>query len=164
MKCFSFGFLRLTQTVTAALLALALVAAEAQAAPFRASGTDETTFFRGKQIEGLSSGQARPGGQFDGVWSGELKGHTASGVEIWDFGAGHTLTWFFLVEPGGAGAPSVGIYIIIDGEGRFEGASGSADYFRIGHGDGTGEWILEGTISQLPGGRAGRVSRLVLDL
>ncbi len=148
MRCFSFGFARLAQAVTAALLALALVAAEVQAAPFQASGTDATTFFQGKRIEGTSSGRSQPGGTFAGVWSGELKGHTASGVETWDFGAGHTLTWFFLVEPGAGVTASVGVYVIIDGTGRFEGASGSADYFRIGHGDGTGEWILEGTISQ----------------
>ncbi len=148
MRCVSFGFARLAQTVTAALLALALVAAEVQAAPFRAGGTDETTFFQGKVIEGISSGRSQPGGPFAGVWSGELKGFTASGVETWDFGAGHTLTWFFLVEPGAGVTASVGIYVIIEGTGRFEGASGSADYFRIGHGDGTGEWILEGTISQ----------------
>jgi hypothetical protein len=65
---------------------LAAGAATAQAAPFRASGTDEITSIHGNQGEGVSRGVAQPGGPFAGVWSATQHGYSASGFETWDFG------------------------------------------------------------------------------
>src|SRR5215207_4319930 len=77
-------------TALAALWVVSPLAAD-EARPFRASGTDQITFFRGTVVEGIGSGVAKPGGGFTSVWSGEVIGHEAAGTEIWDFGGGDTL-------------------------------------------------------------------------
>jgi len=141
-----FRFRRIPVIVALTVAGLVWPAAALQAGDFRVSGTDETTFTKGNQGEGISAGLAQPGGQFTGVWSGRFKGYTISGVESWDFGGGHTLTWFFEIEYSNKNLISTGAYVVIDGTGRFAGASGSADYVRMGHGDGTGEFVLEGTL------------------
>jgi hypothetical protein len=132
----------------AAILSASLLwpARAAEPVPFHASGTDEITFIHGNQGEGTSRGVAQPGGRFTGVWSATQKGFSASGVETWDFGGGHTLTWFWEAQSD-KNHVSVGTFVVIGGTGRFDGASGSADYLRIGHGDGTGEFVLEGALS-----------------
>jgi hypothetical protein len=124
---------------------LAADAATTQAAPFQASGTDEITSIHGNQGEGVSRGVAQPGGPFIGVWSATQHGFNASGLETWDFGGGDMLTWFWEAESD-KNHVSLGTFTVIGGTGRFKGARGSADYLRIGHGDGTGEFVLEGVI------------------
>jgi hypothetical protein len=139
--------IRLPRTrLIAAVLALGFFSSIAAAAPFRATGVEEIAFFRGTVVEGVSSGFAQPGGQFTSVWSGRVTGHKVVGVETWDFGGGDTLT--FATEMEFSHGQATGTYVITGGTGRFEGASGSADYSRFGHGDGTADFVIEGTISR----------------
>ena len=147
MRNLGFEFLRLKRTVTGALLALALVSAEVQAAPFEAIGMDEISFFQGSRAEGTSSGSAQPGGAFTGTWSEKVTGFRGRGVQTWEFSGG-TLTFFTDTVFDPETLISVGTFVVIDGTGMFEGASGSADYMRIGLGGGMGIFVLEGTISR----------------
>ncbi len=142
----AFSFRQLIAGLCFAVAGLAGPLLPAWADSFQASGTDEITSIHGNRGEGISAGRAQPGGTFTGVWSARQKGYSASGLETWDFGGGHTLTWFWEAESD-KNHVSVGTFVVIGGTGRFEGASGSADYLRIGHGDGTGEFFLEGTLS-----------------
>jgi hypothetical protein len=129
--------------------AMASAPAFAQAVPLRASGTDYGyTYFKGNQFEGTTSGRAQPGGQFTGAYTGTDTGQKAVGVEIWTFTGGDTLTFAWEVQPVDKSHNVwAGTYVVTGGTGRFEGATGSADYLWTAHGDGTADFAMEGTIN-----------------
>jgi hypothetical protein len=135
-----------TLVPAAALLGFGGPVSSDQGVPLEASGTDEVTFFRGSRAEGTSSGLAHPGGAFTGTWSEKVTGFRGSGVQTWEFSGG-TLTWSMDSVFDHETLISVGTFVVIDGTGMFEGASGSADYTRQGLGGGMGEIVLDGQIS-----------------
>ncbi len=135
-----------TLVPAAALLGFVGPVSSDEKVPLEASGTDMVTFFRGSRAEGTVSGFAHPGGAFTGTWSEKVTGPLGVGVETWEFSGG-TLTWSIESVLDFETLISVGTFVVIDGTGMFEGASGSADYTRQGLGDGTGEIVLEGQIS-----------------
>ena len=137
----------LRTAVIVVLVGFLFPAATLLAEDFRASGSDAITASYRNQRDGVVDGRAQPGGRFTGAWTGQFKGYAVIGVETWNFGGGDTLTWAFVIRYSNKNLISTGTYVVIDGTGRYAGASGSADYLRTGNGDGTGEFLLEGTLT-----------------
>jgi hypothetical protein len=144
----SLSLRRIALIVAPALLGLAWLAPAAQAGDFQASSTFAIIASHGTHNELTGSGRARPGGKFTVVLAIQQLGNgDARGEFTMDFGNGDTLSFYNAVEWDPATGLLTGPYIVTGGTGKLAGASGSGTTVVDPAGDGTGEFYLEGTLS-----------------
>jgi hypothetical protein len=134
-----------------AVLTLAGSLPVALAEQFRASGSYQITRVRGDTKEGIVSGRAAPGGNFDGSFVQRFRGRNGRqvGTATLEFGRG-TLTLAYDIELDDDIGLFVGTWmIIVGGTGAYEGATGGGVVLSKPPDEtGAGDIALEGTLNR----------------
>ncbi len=144
--------LRLASVVALAVAGLAwTVAAHAGDTKFQATGTYAIVIdsIQGTHYDFTGSGHASPGGAFTltAVAHENWGNYASTGTMTLDFGSGDTLAIYFDADSPALGL-YIGSYVVTDGTGRWAGASGSGTATFQSHGDYTGDFWLDGTLSR----------------